>query len=495
MLCAIFGGICFGLAGALTAYGLLDLAGFVLLGAAIHSRPFLPAFWLTLLWAAIGYAGGLAWCLVFGIAPWLVLAAWHCLFVLPAALFAGVLPRRGRAVPAAVALAGLFALGEWLRGQGSLGISMHTAAGPLARNLPAVQWASVFGPEGLSFCVAAIGLLLGLSAKARSPRGVAAALGAAGVLMAGGLALLHSCPAPSGTIAIAAVQGVAADGFKQTLTDSQTEDTYLALSAEAAKKHDAEVIVWPETSCPGDPVSDDSLRQRLATPFKNLGVSALVGCHAQQPGGDGLPVRRNIVLGFGPDGFLTGAYEKMRLVPLGEYVPLRSDWSRFLTRWGAPEEDYAPGRDWPAIPLAGAKAGVLICSESMFPDLARARVRQGAELLVIASNDSYFGRTPGTVQIARQAILRAVETRRSVARAAETGYSMMIAPSGRVVSESRLYERTVVSASLPLMNAESVYSRTAGWWPPIIAALTALASAAASWRRRGGSSALSDRPS
>jgi len=495
LLITAAGGLCFGIAGIVTACGLPLLAGFALLGAALGCRGRARPFWLVLLWGAIGYATGLSWCLVFGGVPWLLLTAWHVLFLLPAAMLTGLTMRQRRIAPASLALAGLFALGEWLRGRGDLGVSMHTAAGALARSLPAVQWAGVFGPEGLSCAAAAIGLLLGFSWKARRPVAAAAAVAAIAVLHAGGLVLLRSGPAPAGHIAIAAVQGVSADGFKQTLSASKAEDAYIALTTDAAKQHGARAVVWPETSCPGDPVTDDSLQLRLATAFKRLGVSALVGCQVRQPGSEGLPVLRNLVLGFGPDGFLTGAYEKMRLVPFGEYVPRREAWPPVLGRWGVPEEDYAPGREWPPVPLGDAKAGVLVCSESMFPELAAKRVRQGANLLAVASNDSYFKRTPGAGQIARQSILRAVETRRSVARAAETGYSMMIDPRGRVLSESRLYERTVVSARLPLTNAETVYSQTTGWWPPIIAALTALASAAASWRRRGGSSAPSDRPS
>ncbi len=490
LLCAA-GGLCFGIAGIVTAYGLPLLAGFALLGGALGCHGRARPFWLVLLWGAIGYAIGLSWCLVFGGVPWLLLTAWHVLFLLPVAMLAGLAMRQGRIAPASLALAGLFALGEWLRGQGDLGVSMHTAAGALARNLPAVQWAGVFGPEGLSFAAAAIGLLLGLSRKARRP--IVAAVAAIVVLHAGGLVLLCSGPAPAGHITIAAVQGVSADGFKQTLSESKAEDTYIALTTDAAKQHGASAVVWPETSCPGDPVTDESLQLRLATAFKRLGVSALVGCQVRQPGSVGLPVLRNLVLGFGSDGFLTGAYEKMRLVPFGEYVPRRESWPPVLDRWGVPDEDYAPGREWPPVPQGNAKAGVLVCSESMFPGLAAGRVRQGANLLAVASNDSYFKRTAGVGQIAHQSILRAVETRRSVARAAETGYSMMIDPRGRVLSESRLYERTVVSARLPLMEAQTIYSRTAGWWPPIIAALTALASAAASWPRRGGSSVLSDR--
>ena len=183
---------------------------------------------------------------------------------------------------------------------------------------------------------------------------------------------------------------------------------------------------------------------------------------------DGSEREYNIAIGFGGDGRIEGSYEKLVLTPFGEYVP-GPLYQLPSGRWRGPARDCVSGRAWPTIPVSGARVGLMICSETMFSSLGVERVRQGADILAVLSNDSWFGRGPGTEQLARLSILRAVECRRSLARAAETGYSMMIGPYGRVLKQSVLYERSVVASGMPLVRSQSVYVRTYELWPFLIA--------------------------
>ncbi|MEI6916060.1 MAG: nitrilase-related carbon-nitrogen hydrolase, partial [Armatimonadota bacterium] len=146
-----------------------------------------------------------------------------------------------------------------------------------------------------------------------------------------------------------------------------------------------------------------------------------------------------------------------------------------LERWGVLKSDYAEGRYWPPIEIAGARVGVLICSESMFSAMGVERVQQGADVLAIVSNDSWFGTGCGVEQLARLSILRAVECRRSVVRASETGYSMLIDPCGRVVKQSTLYKRDAVTGTLPLSNYRCPFVQWGQFVPGGIAGIVVLA--------------------
>jgi len=294
-------------------------------------------------------------------------------------------------------------------------------------------------------------------------------------------------PSSTGSLRTAALQGVTVDGRNEPLPEHTTLEHYYSLSAEAVMRERAELVLWPETSCPGMPFQQEGLLDGLQGAFAQLGAAAIVGAVNCVTNSDGADRTYNIAIAFGADGRVEGSYEKLVLTPFGEYVP-GEVLQLPAARWRGPARDCVPGRAWPAVPVSGAKVGLMICSETMFSSLGVERVRQGADLLAVLSNDSWFGRGPGTEQLARLSILRAVECRRSLARAAETGYSMMIGPDGRVLKQSELYRRSVVTSDMPLVRSRSVYVRTYGFWPVLIAAAGLFAILAR--RRTGGPSGL-----
>ena len=163
-----------------------------------------------------------------------------------------------------------------------------------------------------------------------------------------------------------------------------------------------------------------------------------------------------------PAGQVAGKYDKVHLVPFGEYVPLKR-WLPFIHKMVAQVGDFKAGRRGNTLQWQHQRIGLLICYEVIFPGLARAMAQNGAHLLVNITNDAWFGRTSAAYQHFSMAVFRAVENRRSLARAANTGISGFIDPCGRRLAVTRLFEQSSATAEVALLNISSGYTRWGDW--------------------------------
>jgi apolipoprotein N-acyltransferase len=171
------------------------------------------------------------------------------------------------------------------------------------------------------------------------------------------------------------------------------------------------------------------------------------------------------------DGRLRGGYAKRHLVPYGECVPLRQ-WFPFLEALHATPFDLTPGEGY--FPMRGDhRLGAVICFESAFPGISRAITRSGAEILVEITNDTWFKRTSAAAQHAAMAPLRAIETRRGLARSTATGISTLVDDHGRVRRRLGLFQEGYLLDRLPLRRDVTAYVRL-GDWPVVLAALLCL---------------------
>ena len=134
-------------------------------------------------------------------------------------------------------------------------------------------------------------------------------------------------------------------------------------------------------------------------------------------------------------------YDKIQLVPFGEYVPLRSLLGAFVNRVVAGFGDMFAGSEQTIFELKGAHLGVLICYESVFPDLARRAVKRGANILVNITNDAWYGESSAPYQLLAMAAMRSVETKTPMVRVANTGISAVIEPSGQITARTPLFKR------------------------------------------------------
>jgi apolipoprotein N-acyltransferase len=149
-------------------------------------------------------------------------------------------------------------------------------------------------------------------------------------------------------------------------------------------------------------------------------------------------------------------------VPFGEYVPL--GWLiGFVKSWAEFISDFGAGRVETVFPLAGAPFGTVICYEVIFPELFRGFVARGSAFMVNITNDAWFGHTSGPWQHLGMLPLRAVEHRVGIARAANTGVSAFIEPSGRVSRSLALFERGVLRGTVPLRSGSTLYTRLGDW--------------------------------
>ncbi|MGK5500506.1 apolipoprotein N-acyltransferase, partial [Streptomyces sp. URMC 125] len=384
-------------------------------------------------------------------------------------LLAGA-PGPGRALAAVVLLPSAWLAAELVRSWEYLG-------GPWAL-LGAGQWqvpaalrlASLGGVWLVTVWVVAVNTALVLPAAA-APRARTAAVAAAAVcaLVPAAAWMWAPQPRPAGTVRVAVVQPGVVAGPDARFDAGERLTRSLA-------GRGADLVVWGESSVGHGLDGRPDLRERLAALSARVGAPLLVNVDARRPDRPG--VFKSSVL-VGPDGPTGDRYDKMRLVPFGEYVPARSllGWATAVGR--AAEEDRRRG-DAPVVVRAGAqgvRVGPLVCFESAFPDMGRTLVRDGAGLLVAQSATSSFQESWAPRQHASLAALRAAEAWRPVVHATLTGVSAAHGPRGEPVGGRLGTDRSGTAVyEVPLASGTSPYARFGDWVPA--AALGALAAAA-----------------
>ncbi len=243
-----------------------------------------------------------------------------------------------------------------------------------------------------------------------------------------------------------------------------TVDTYIDLTSRAKKLHPALTLaIWPETAMPFYFQEESVAKKRLKDFVRANGLFLLFGSPSYTYDKQGRVQYLNSAYFMGPDGQVFGRYDKQHLVPFGEYMPLGpiTSWARrFLPTAG----DFISGTS--SSPLKGGpfKIGTMICFESIFPEIARKEVAQGANLLAVITNDAWFGNTPAPWQHADMAIFRAVETRRWLVRAANTGVSRIISPSGNVLANTDLFRPEFVVSKVYLGENKTFFVQFGTKW-------------------------------
>jgi apolipoprotein N-acyltransferase len=174
---------------------------------------------------------------------------------------------------------------------------------------------------------------------------------------------------------------------------------------------------------------------------------------------------------FNPQGELVTRYDKVHLVPFGEYVPFRR---LFFFAAGLTDQvgDFTPGTSRAPLQAGDAKLGVFICYESIFPDEIRQSVANGAEVLVNISNDGWYGDSGAYVQHLRQARMRAIENSRWLLRDTNTGVTASIDPYGRIVASVPRKLRTSLQAPYALTNVTTFYTRHGDWFAYLCAIIS-----------------------
>ncbi len=258
-------------------------------------------------------------------------------------------------------------------------------------------------------------------------------------------------------VSLSLIQGNISQALKwDELNKTKTVERYCTLSEKAAI--DApDLIVWPETALPFYYGWDKEASSGVNACIQKAGVGFLIGSPALDSDGHEYTFYNRAYMIDG-SGEITGRYDKIHLVPFGEYVPF-GEALDFLGKLTAQAGNFSSGDPVPdPLDFSGTSAGVLICFEIIFPDLARDRVNSGAGILITITNDAWFGYTSAAMQHFSMSVFRAVENRRAVARAANTGISGFIDPSGRIREASGLFKTVILNGSMPCLTNKSFYT-------------------------------------
>jgi len=232
-------------------------------------------------------------------------------------------------------------------------------------------------------------------------------------------------PAPTIRVGIAQGDIAQSDKWSPAVFD-RTMQIYAGLTREAAAKG-AKVVVWPETAVASWPLQNPMLLAALQGIAQRSRVWVITGM-IDRPSQD---VYYNAMLDLSPKGAVAGVYRKRMLVPFAEYLPFENLLNSFPLMNEVSR--FAPGPGPRLLWAAGTWWGMLICYESAFSSYARATANAGADALVVATDDAWFGGTSGPDQHADFAVLEAVSTGRWIARGAATGISMVVTPQGQIV--------------------------------------------------------------
>ncbi len=258
-------------------------------------------------------------------------------------------------------------------------------------------------------------------------------------------------------VSVRIVQGNIDQSVKWTPAfQTKTLDIYRNMSVDASKK-DVSLIVWPETAAPFYFQNHDELSRGVIDVTRDAGAWLLFGSPSYEREGDRVSFYNSAYL-LSPTGCVAGRYDKVHLVPFGEYVPLQRILF-FINKLVAGAGDFKPGGGIIPLAMGDNMIGPLICYEAIFPEISREHRLQGAELLVNITNDAWYGNTSAPYQHLTIAIFRAIENRTYMIRAANTGISAIVNPTGEIVSRTGLFERKVLDGTVKFTRHHTLYSR------------------------------------
>lgn len=365
---------------------------------------------------------------------------------------------------------------------GDVGYTLHDVA--LARDV-----ASIGGVAFVSFLVVAWNALLAdLVVRPAPTPAVVRAL--AGVLLVTAVAaaapVVQTDMRETRLLNVAILQG---NDKNRDLTARELEERYLPNSHFGLVKQvddPVDLIIFPESSMDEDPRTDRYLGDKLAGFARDRNAWVLANAVADAPEN---PTKNAVNLNvlYGPDGNVEGTYAKRHLVPFGERVPLSATMRALIpTLDDEIPRDFLPGRDAGIFDVAGVRVATVICFESAFGYEVRPLVRDGAEVIVVSTNNRSYRRSANSAQHVAIGQMRAAETGRPVVQAAISGISAVIDGDGRVRADTALFDRTVLQATVVATSGETLYVRFGDWvlWGSVVALMACLVAGVVRARRR-----------
>lgn len=437
-------------------------------------------------WGLTFFSGVMYWIVYFGAVAMLPLMGALAATIALVGVVVGTLRLHG--VHSAWLTAAVWTLVEFVRDRFPLGgLPWADTGAALADVGPARDLARWGGVTFVTFLVVlvaglmvtAIGSIADRSGR-RDLLGAVAGLGA--VLAVTILAVLTASVGPVvAELRFAMLQG---NDLNRGLTSRELADRYLpashfALADTLTGQYD--LIVFPESSMDRDPRQDQYLADEIRRVATQHDAYVLVNAGVDERDGNSY----NMNLLYAPDGSLVETYAKQHLVPFGEYLPFEG-----LLSWIPETEqittDYSPGEENVLFDVGGVSLATIICFENAFPDVARDAARDGAEAIVVTTNNRSYRRSSNAAQHVALSQMRAAETGRPVLHASISGITAIVDPDGSVVERSELFVNGVTEGTIATRTGETPYVRYGNWI--VLVSLGIVAGAVALLLRRRASS-------
>ncbi len=351
-----------------------------------------------------------------------------------------------------------------------------------------IQIASFSGAYGVSFLIVIInsavaGLVLPLfhrtTASVRQPLKTSPERGASA--LAGAAALFLMVSLAYGVVTIS--QPIQGKGIKVSVIQGNIEQskkwnpayikfimrTYTDLSQEVSKNRPA-LIIWPEAATPLMITKAPKLHEEVRRMAEAGGSYLLLGSSSHEKFKKGKEAKfYNSAFLISPEDKGTNQrYDKIRLLPFGEYMPMEET---IPWHWiNVPNvSNYTPGKEFTVFEGPGFRFSVNICWETVFPDMVRQFVKNGAQFVVNITNEAWFGKTAAPYHFLSSNVFRAVENRIYLVRCANTGVSCFIDPYGRIVDRVKdasgqdIFVRGVLTETIIPMDSKTIYTRYGDW--------------------------------
>ncbi len=469
--------------------GALEIDGTVNLGVAKPAQAFVLAYVSGILW----YAGTCYWiydtmrqygglsapmALLALLLFCLYLGLYHGFFGLLLSLTVGP----GRDIRRAFAAAPFLWVAVELARTRITGFPWNLLGTAQVDNISLSRITTLTGVYGISFEIMLVNVALAAAfIVPKRKRGLLliASLVAAAVLQAG--RLVDAPPLPRDHSALLVQQNLPVDAnwtrdacnrTLQELIDLTEKAAHDQTSAESGTNQPS-LIIWPESPAPfftNDPLFRDPVSQ-MARDSHSWIVTGAIGSEPVAPGQASSQVFNSAAL-VTPEGNWISRYDKVHLVPFGEYLPFPS---LFAFAGGLTKEvgAFQPGTSRAPLEADGTRLGVFICYESVFPDEVRQFAKNGAEVLVNLSNDGWYGDSGAYAQHLNQTRMRAVENDRWLLSATDTGVTASIDPYGRIVARLPRKQRAALPAPYALTSVTTFYTRHGDWFAFLCAIISA----------------------
>lgn len=359
------------------------------------------------------------------------------------------------------AAASLWTIAEWWQTFGWWGVPWARLGLGQIDFTMLVRSCAVFGSYFVTFIIVAVNFCLAMVLRNKGKHKICASLALMlfCINLALGLTVTLTYQQDGENIKVAAIQGNVPSSEKWDQNSKfKTLEIYKELTEQAASDG-AEMVVWPETALPYVLFDSSELSQFVCDLARDNSVTIIVSAFTKD---EESGLRYNSIIEVRPDGtFGEEVYSKQRLVPFGEFVPMRSLVTFIfppLANIGMLEDDLLPGDDSVVIESDVGNVGCGICFDSIYEGLMIDSVRNGAEIIVIATNDSWFSDSAALDMHNSQARLRAIENGKYVVRSANTGISSIIDPGGNVKQELGALERGYVISEVEMRTENTPYS-------------------------------------